>query len=313
MTEHTSLHGKRIWVCGHRGMVGSAVVRRLAANGHDTLHVDRADLDLRRQADVEAWIRANRPDVIVVAAAIVGGLQANNAFPIAFLADNLSIATNVVRSAAEAEVPRLLFLASSCVYPRLAQQPIIEDALLTGELEPTNQWYAVAKIAGLKLAEAYHREAGLDYVSAIPVNLYGPHDDFDPATSHVIPSLIRRMHEAKLAGEDTIEIWGTGTPRRDFMHVDDCADALVHVLEHYHEPEPINIGTGDDISIAELARTVAGVVGFDGELRFDASKPDGMPRKGLHATKLKTLGWTGGRPLTVGLSETFDWFFNNAF
>lgn len=309
--SETPFEGQRIWVAGHRGMVGSAVVRRLAGTSAEVLTVDRAELDLREQGPTFDWIAEHRPDAIVVAAAIVGGLQANAAHPIAFLSDNLAIGTNVIRGAAEAGVPRLLYLASSCIYPREADQPIDETALLTGPLEPTNQWYAVAKIAGLKLAEAYHREGGLDYVSAIPVNLYGPHDDFDPTSSHVIPGLIQRMVRARDAGEATFEIWGSGRPERDFMHVDDCADALVHVLARYHDPEPINIGTSESVSIAELARTVADIVGYRGELVFDTSKPDGMARKGLHATKLKSLDWTGGRPLRVGLSETFDWFVNN--
>ena len=302
------LDGARVWVCGHTGMVGSALVRRLARERCEVLTVPRAQLDLRRQEAVERWVRRQRPDVVVVAAAGVGGLQANAAHPVAVLADNLAITQHVIDAAASAGGPRLLYLASSCVYPRAASQPIGEEALLTGPLEETNQWYAMAKLAGLKLAEAYHREHGLDYVSAIPANLYGPHDNFDPARGHVIPGLLRRMHEAARTRAPAVDVWGSGTPRREFMHVDDCADALLHLLATYHRPEPCNVGSGDDTSVAQLARLVAGVTGFTGRLRFDRSRPDGMPRKCLDSSRLAALGWSGGRPLAQGLAETYAWF-----
>jgi GDP-L-fucose synthase len=305
------LEGRRIWVCGHGGMVGSAVLRRLATEECVVLTESRQKLDLRRQRDVEQWIADHRPDVVVVAAAVVGGLQANAAYPVEFLSDNLAIAQHVIDAAAGAGVERLLYLGSSCVYPRLAPQPIAEDALLTGPLEPTNQWYAMAKLAGLKLVEAYHRERGLDYITAIPANLYGPFDTFDPDRSHVIPGLIRRMHTAAQQHEPVVRIWGTGTPRREFMHVDDCADALVHLLRSFHQPEPINVGTGGDTSIAELARMVADVTSYTGSLQFDPSKPDGMPRKGLDSSRLASLGWSGGRPLEDGLAQTYAWFLNH--
>lgn len=307
-TSRSDPHGTRVWVCGHRGMVGSAVVRRLAREDCVVLTAPRDTLDLRRQHDVRHWVADRRPDVIVVAAAVVGGLQANAAHPVAFLSDNLAIAQHVINAAAAARVPRLLFLASSCIYPRMAPQPVAEESLLTGPLEPTNQWYAMAKLAGLKLAEAYHRERGLDYVTAIPANLYGPFDTFDPARGHVIPSLMHRMHTAARAHAPAVEIWGTGAPRREFMHVDDCADALVHVLRHHHGPEPINIGTGDDTSIAQVARLVADVTGFGGGLEFDHSRPDGMPRKCLDSSRLAALGWSGGRPLSRGVAETYAWY-----
>lgn len=302
--------GRRVWVCGHHGMVGAALVRRLRADGIEPLTVDRADLDLRDRARVATWIADHRPDAIVVAAAVVGGLAANAAHPVAFLSDNLAIAGNVIDGAAAAGVPRLLYLASSCVYPRDAAQPLTEDALLTGPLEPTNQWYAMAKLAGLKLAEAYHRDRGLDYVTAIPANLYGPGDTFDVARGHVIPGLLRRMHDARGTGAPVV-VWGSGTPRREFMHVDDAADALVHVLAHHHDAEPVNVGSGTDASIAEVATTIAEVTGFDGALRFDTSRPDGMPRKCLDSTRLTALGWRGGRPLADGIAQTYAWFLDH--
>ncbi len=279
--KHFPIEGKRIWVCGHRGMVGSALMRRLHGTGCEVLTADRRMLDLTRQADVLAWLSDNRPDAVIVAAAKVGGIHANAQFPVAFLSDNLAIAQNVIGNAAETGVRRLMFLASSCIYPREAAQPIREDSLLTGPLEPTNQWYAIAKIAGLKLTEAYRQERGLDYFTAIPANLYGPGDNFDPLMSHVIPALIRRMHEAKLARLPAISIWGSGTPTREFMHVDDCADAIIHLLETYADGPPVNIGIGSEISIRTIAETIAAITGYEGRLEFDAAKPDGMPRKCL--------------------------------
>jgi GDP-L-fucose synthase len=306
--EHFPIEDRRIWVCGHRGMVGSALVRRLASERCELLTVDRSSLDLTRQADVEAWLKANRPDAVIVAAAQVGGILANSNFPVTFLADNLAIAHNVICGAAAYSVRRLIFLASSCIYPRDAAQPMREDSLLTGPLEPTNQWYALAKIAGLKLTEAYRQELGFDYVTAIPANLYGPGDNFDPLMSHVIPALMRRMHEAKVKGQPAITIWGSGKPTREFMHVDDCADALVHLLRTYQDGEPINIGVGSATSIRTIAEAIAAIIGYEGRLNFDASKPDGMPRKSLDGARLAATGWRGGRPLREGLIDTYRYF-----
>lgn len=306
--EYFPVEGKRIWVCGHHGMVGSALMRRLRTERCEFLTADRRTLDLTSQADVLAWLTENRPDAVIVAAAKVGGIHANARFPVAFLADNLAIAQNVIGGAAEAGVRRLIFLASSCIYPRASAQPIREDSLLTGPLEPTNQWYAVAKIAGLKLTEAYRQELGLDYFTAIPANLYGPGDNFDPQMSHVIPALIRRMHEGKLAGLSSISIWGSGAPTREFMHVDDCADALVHLLKAYAGGLPVNVGVGGETSIRAIARAIAATVGYDGRLEFDAAKPDGMPRKCLDGTRLAATGWHGGRPLKDGLASAYRYF-----
>jgi GDP-L-fucose synthase len=306
--KHFPIEGKRIWVCGHRGMVGSALVRRLTTENCELLTADRSVLDLTRQADVLAWLRGNRPDAIIVAAAKVGGIHANAQFPVAFLADNLAIAQNVIGAAAETGVQRLMFLASSCIYPRAAAQPIREDSLLTGPLEPTNQWYAVAKIAGLKLTEAYRQEQGLDYFTAIPANLYGPGDNFDPLMSHVIPALIRRMHDAKRARLPSISIWGSGTPTREFMHVDDCAEALVHLLKEYADGVPVNIGVGGETSIRTIAETIANITFYEGRLEFDAAKADGMPRKCLDGSRLAATGWRGGRPLKAGLESAYRYF-----
>lgn len=309
--ENFPIEGKRVWVCGHRGMVGSALLRRLRTENCQLLTADRRALDLTRQADVLAWLRANRPDAVIVAAAKVGGIHANSRFPVAFLADNLAIAQNVICGAAETGVRRLIFLASSCIYPRDAAQPINENSLLAGPLEPTNQWYAVAKIAGLKLTEAYGQELGLDYFTAIPANLYGPGDNFDPLMSHVIPALIRRMHEAKLAGLPAIAIWGSGTPTREFMHVDECADALVHLLKCYTEGAPVNIGAGSETSIRALAETIAAITGYEGRLDFDDAKPDGMARKSLDGSRLAATGWRGGRPLADGLASAHRDFLDH--
>jgi GDP-L-fucose synthase len=306
--KHFPIEGKRIWVCGHRGMVGSALMRRLRTESCEILTADRRDLDLTHQTDVLAWLSGNRPDAVIVAAAKVGGIYANARFPVAFLADNLAIAQNVIGNAAETGVPRLIFLASSCIYPRGSAQPIREDSLLTGPLEPTNQWYAIAKIAGLKLTEAYGQEQGLDYFTAIPANLYGPGDNFDPLMSHVIPALIRRMQEAKLARLPSISIWGSGTATREFMYVDDCADALVHLLKVYADGQPVNIGVGGEISIRTIAETIAAITGFEGRLEFDAAKPDGMPRKCLDGSRLAATGWRGGRPLKEGLESAYRYF-----
>jgi GDP-L-fucose synthase len=297
------LAGKRVWVAGHGGMVGSAVVRRLMREDATLLAVNRRDLDLTRQAAVEEWVGANRPEVVVLAAARVGGIAANSALPLDFLHDNLMIEANIMRAAADAGVEKLLFLGSSCIYPKFAEQPIREEALLTGALEPTNEWYAIAKIAGLKLAAAYRRQRGLDFISAMPTNLYGPGDNYDLESSHVIPALLRKAVEARDTGAATMTVWGTGTPRREFMHVDDLADALVFLLKTYSAEAHVNIGCGSDVSIADLARTVCDVVGFAGELAFDTSRPDGTPRKLMDSARLTALGWQPRIGLREGLAD----------
>ena len=302
------LAGKRVWVAGHRGMVGSALVRRLGRENCEILTAGRAELDLTRQAAVEEWVADARPDVVVLAAARVGGIAANAARPLDFLLDNLVIETNVLSASARAGVARLMFLGSSCIYPKLAPQPIREDALLTGPLEATNEWYAVAKIAGIKLAQAYRAQAGLDYISAMPTNLYGPGDNYDLESSHVIPALLRKAVEARDAGAETMTVWGSGTPRREFMHVDDLADALVFLLRGYSEDQHINVGVGDDVTIAELAQTVADVVGFKGRLVFDASRPDGTPRKLMDSSRLTALGWKPRIGLREGLKDALKAF-----
>ena len=301
-----SLNGKRVWVAGHRGMVGAALVRRLAAEGCEILVADRRDADLRRQADVERWMKANKPDAVFVAAAKVGGILANDTHPADFLYDNLMIEANIIHAAFAARVEKLLFLGSSCIYPKLAPQPLAEAALLTGPLETTNQWYAIAKIAGIKLCQAYRKQHGRDFISAMPTNLYGPGDNYDLDSSHVIPALIRKAHEAKERGDKEMVIWGSGTPRREFLHVDDCADALVLVMQHYSDDEHINVGSGEDLTIGELARIVCDVVGFDGKITHDHSKPDGTPRKVMSGDKLRLLGWTPRIGLREGLKHAYE-------
>lgn len=301
------LSGSRIFVAGHAGMVGTALSRRLAEEGCEIITAPRAALDLRSQAAVEHFLKAQRPDAVVICAARVGGIEVNRTFPADFLFDNLAIEMNLIHGAHLADVSRLLFLGSSCMFPRLADQPIREEALLEGPLEPTNEWYAVAKIAGLKMCQAYRRQYGRDYICAIPTNLYGPGDNFDLGSSHVVPALLRKAHEAKLAG-GVIEIWGTGTPRREFLYVDDAADALTLLLEHYSAEEPINVAGGDDVSIAELARVVARVVGFKGEINFDRTKPDGMPRKALDARRILAMDWRPKWTLQAGFEATYEWF-----
>jgi GDP-L-fucose synthase len=306
------LAGRRVWVAGHRGMVGAALVRRLAPEPCTILTVDRKELDLRRQTDVAAWMAARRPDVVVLAAARVGGIVANDAAPVDFLHDNLVIETNVIGAAHDTGVAKLLFLGSSCIYPRDAAQPMAEDALLTGPLEPTNQWYAVAKIAGIKLCQAYRRQYGRDFIAAMPTNLYGPGDNFDLTTSHVVPALLRKAHQAKVRGEPALQVWGSGRPRREFLHVDDCADALVHLLTRYSGDSHINVGCGQELTIAALARLVCDVVGFRGGLAFDAGKPDGTPRKLLDVGRLTAQGWRPRIPLADGLAATYRWFLDHA-
>lgn len=301
------LSGKRVYVAGHRGMVGSAIVRRLASENCEVLTSDRST-DLREQGAVRDWFTANTPDVVVLAAAKVGGILANDTYPAQFLYDNLMIEANVIEAARQAGVERLLFLGSSCIYPKFAAQPITEDALLTGPLEPTNEWYAIAKIAGIKLCQAYRREYGLDYISAMPTNLYGPGDNFDLAGSHVLPALIRKAHEAKLAGKDAIEIWGTGTPRREFLHVDDLADACVFLLKTYSGESHVNVGSGTDIAIGDLAELVCKVVGFEGGVTRDTTKPDGTPRKLMDSGLLASMGWSASIGLEKGVEGAYRWF-----
>lgn len=303
-----SLRGKRVWVAGHRGMVGSALLRRLEKEDCIPLTVERAEVDVTRQEQVEAWLSKSRPQAIFLGAAKVGGIVANDSAPAQFLYDNLAIAANVIHAAAATQVQKLLFLGSSCIYPKLAPQPIPENALLTGPLEPTNEWYAIAKIAGLKLCQAYRRQFGCDFVSAMPTNLYGPGDNFDPTTSHVIPALMRKAHEAKISGAAELIVWGSGTPRREFLHVDDAADALLHLMTHYSGDTHVNVGSGSEITILELANLIAGVVGFKGRILMDASKPDGTPRKLLDTCKLASLGWQPKIGLKEGLASTYRWF-----
>jgi GDP-L-fucose synthase len=303
-----ALAGKRVWIAGHRGMVGAAILRRLAGEDCEVLSVGRATADLRRQAEVEDWMAEARPDAVFLAAATVGGIHANDTRPAEFIYDNLVIETNVIEAARRTGVKKLLMLGSSCIYPRLAEQPMAEDALLTGPLEPTNQWYAVAKIAGIKLCQAYRRQYGMDIISAMPTNLYGPGDNFDLESSHVLPALLRKTHEAKLAGAEEVEIWGSGNPKREFMYVDDCADALVHLMKSYSGESHVNVGTGSDVTIRELAETVAEAVGFTGGFQYDASMPDGTPRKLLDVSRLASLGWRTAVDLREGLRRTYEWY-----
>ena len=299
---------RRIWVAGHRGMVGSAIMRRLAGEDAEILTVDRRDVDLREQDAVRQWVARAKPDVIILAAAKVGGILANDSYPADFLFDNLVIETNVIQAAHLANVEQLVFLGSSCIYPKFAPQPIKEDALLTGPLEPTNEWYAVAKIAGIKLCQAYRRQYGRRYISIMPCNLYGLNDNFDLSTSHVLPALIRKFHAAKAAGKTEVDVWGTGTPMREFLYVDDLADAVVFMMDRYDGSEPINCGAGSDVSIRQLAETVGRVTGFEGKLVFDTSKPDGTPRKLMDSSRLAALGWRPKTGLEEGIRDVYRWF-----
>jgi GDP-L-fucose synthase len=306
-----ALHGKRVFVAGHRGMVGAAIARRLAAEGADILTVSRKEVDLRSQAEATDWIVREKPQAVFLAAAKVGGILANNTFPADFLYDNLMIEANIIHASHLAGVEKLLFLGSSCIYPKFAPQPITEDALLTGPLEPTNEWYAIAKIAGIKLAEAYRKQHGADYISAMPTNLYGPGDNFDLNSSHVMPAIIRKAHEAKLRGDSEIVIWGTGTPRREFLHVDDCADACVHLMKVYSDDTHVNVGSGEDVTILELTEMVCEAVGFTGRIVHDLTKPDGTPRKLMSADKLRGLGWKPSIALKDGIAQAYRWFLDN--
>jgi len=296
---------KRIYVAGHNGMVGRAIVRRLQFEACEILTAVHATLDLTRQNETEQWISSAKPDAVILAAAKVGGIAFNSAYPVDFLADNLAIALNVIRASHASGVKKLLFLGSSCIYPKLAPQPMSEEALLTGSLEPTNEWYAVAKIAGIKLIEAYRRQYGADFISVMPTNLYGQGDNYHVEHSHVPAALIRRSHEAKAAGAPSMTIWGTGRPRREFLAVDDLADACVFVMKHYSDDGFLNVGTGQDISIAEFAQLVADVVGYRGRLVFDTSRPDGTPQKLLDVSKLTRLGWRAKTPLREGIAATY--------
>lgn len=300
-----NLTGQRIWVAGHRGMVGAAVVRRLAQEDCEILTVGRDVLDLTDQRAVRDWMAQTRPDAIILAAAKVGGIHANSTQPVDFLYENLMIQTNIIHAAHQSDVARVLFLGSSCIYPKLAAQPIREDSLLTAPLEPTNEWYAIAKIAGIKLIQAYRKQYGRDWISAMPTNLYGPGDNYDLSTSHVLPALLRKFHEAKQRGASEVVIWGSGTPLREFMHCDDLADALIFLLRHYSQDDHINVGSGAEVTIRDLAETIAETVGYTASLQFDATKPDGTPRKLMDSTRLHALGWNKARSLRDGLATTY--------
>jgi GDP-L-fucose synthase len=305
------LSGKKVWVAGHRGMVGSALVRRLADENCKIVTVDRQTADLRRQEAVERWVKECKPDVVFLAAAKVGGIWANNEFPAEFLYENLAIETNVIHASYLAGVKKLVFLGSSCIYPRLAPQPMREDALMTGPLEPTNQWYAIAKIAGLMMCQAYRRQYGCDYISAMPTNLFGPEDNYDPKASHVVGGLIAKAHQATVSGAPTMELWGTGKPLREFLFVDDLADALVFLLKNYSGEQHVNVGSGVEHSIRELAEVIAKVAGFKGDFVFDSTKPDGMPRKLMDSTLIHALGWRAKTPLEEGLKSAYAWYLKN--
>lgn len=302
----------KIYVAGHRGMVGSALVRRLRADGFDRLLLrERKELDLTRQAAVEEFFAGERPDYVLLAAAKVGGIYANDVYPAEFIVQNLQIETNIIDAAYRFGVKKLLFLGSSCIYPKFAPQPMPESCLLTGELEPTNEWYAIAKIAGIKLCQAYRKQYGFDAISVMPTNLYGPEDNFSLQNSHVLPALLRKCHEAKINGEASVSVWGSGKPMREFLHVDDLADACVYLMQHYSDSQHVNIGVGKDISIRDLAVVIAEVVGFSGELQFDPSKPDGTPRKLLDVSYLNQLGWQAKIGLKEGVEQAYQWFLQH--
>ena len=302
----------KIYVAGHRGLVGSAIVRQIELQGvHEWCGEGRAQVDLLDSQQVLQYIRQEKPEIVVIAAARVGGISANSAYPVEFLSENLRIMVNILDACHESDVSRLLYLGSSCIYPRLAPQPIKEEYLLTGDLEPTNEAYAIAKIAGVKLIQAYRRQYGRSWIAAMPTNLYGPGDNFDLESSHVLPALLRRFHEAKVSGSNSMSAWGTGSPRREFLHVDDLAQACLFLLENYDDEIPINIGCGTDVTIKELTVLVAGVVGFTGNIEWDSSKPDGTPRKLLDTSRINNLGWRPTIQLSDGITETYRWFLDN--
>ena len=298
----------RVFVAGHKGLVGSAICRRLQSEGVEAVVAARSELDLLDQRAVDAWFEKQDIDEVYLAAAKVGGIHANDTYPAEFLHDNLVLQTNVIQSAWNHGVRKLLFLGSSCIYPRLAEQPMAEDSLLTGPLEPTNEWYAIAKIAGIKMCQAYRKQYGFDAISLMPTNLYGPGDNFDLENSHVLPALIRKFHEAKESGAESVEVWGSGNPRREFLHVDDLAGACVFLMQNYSSPDIVNVGWGKDISIGELAQLTSKVVGFTGRIEFDPSKPDGTPRKLLDTSRLTALGWEPKIALDAGIASTYGWY-----
>jgi GDP-L-fucose synthase len=305
------LTGRRVWVAGHRGMAGSAIVRRLERESCEIVTADRDELDLLRQAEVHAWMAGSGIDAVFLAAAKVGGILANSTRPAEFIYENLVIETNVIQAAKDAGVKKLLFLASSCIYPRMAEQPMREEALLTGALEPTNEWYAIAKIAGVKLCQAFRRQYGCDFVSVMPTNLYGPGDRYDAEGGHVVAALIMKIHAAKVANSPTVELWGTGTPKREFLFSEDLADACIFVMKNYSGEMCLNVGTGRDMTILELAESVARIAGWQGTFTFDQSKPDGMPRKVMDVSRLSALGWNAPSDFETGMKEAYRWYAEN--
>ena len=306
-----SLAGKRVWVAGHRGMVGSAICRRLAAEDCEPLTATRREVDLKRQKEVEEWMAETRPEAVFVAAATVGGILANSTRPAEFIYDNLAIETNIIHAAWKTGVEKLMFLGSSCIYPKQPPQPVPEEALLTGPLEPTNQWYAIAKICGIKMCEAYRKQYGCDYISAQPTNLYGPGDNFDLKSSHVIPALLVKAHQSKENDDPRFVVWGSGKPQREFLYIDDLADALVFLMTSYSDDIQINIGSRTELTIAELAKMVAEVVGYSGQVAFDSDKPDGVMRRRVDTTRLNQLGWEPKTSLRDGLAQAYDWYLKN--
>lgn len=307
-----SLVDKRVWVAGHSGMVGAATCHALASEKCEILTAPRTELDLLRQSDVEDWCARRKPDAVIVCAGRVGGILANDTFPAEFIYQNLTLEANIINSAYLTGVEKLIFLGSSCIYPKHAPQPMQESALLTGPLEPTNEWYAIAKIAGIKLCQAYRKQYDCDFISAMPTNLYGPGDNFDLQSSHVVPALLNKFHAAKKAQADSVEVWGSGKAKREFLHVQDCAEGIIHLLKNYSDMDHVNLGTGKDIEIRELAELIKRVVGFEGEIQFDNSKPDGTPRKLLDVSKILALGWRHSVSLETGLKATYDWLLDNA-
>ena len=311
MAKVFNLKGKKVWVAGHNGMVGSAILRRLESEGCETITAERSIIDLTRQSEVEAWMAENKPDAVIVAAGKVGGIHANNTYPAEFLYDNLQIETNVIQSSYINNVEKLLFLGSSCIYPRNTSQPIKEESLLTGSLEPTNEWYSIAKIAGIKLCQSYRQQYGCDYISAMPTNIYGPGDNFHPENSHVPAALISRLHDAKKNNKETVTVWGTGQPIREFLHVDDLADASIFLMKEYSHSEHINVGTGNGITIKKFAELLKRIVVYNGELKYDFSREDGSPEKILDVLKLNKLGWKAKISLEEGLTSYYQWYIQN--